>query len=72
MSDPSHLGTVDIELEDGREVHVIFYADGRLRFRMKPIGLAIEEAFLSGKPNEHAIIRVGPRSPITRDSTGTS
>lgn len=69
-SDAAHLGTVSIEDAGERRVDVLFYADGRMRFRMVPGNVAIEEAFLNGNPD--AIIRVGPRQPITRESTGTS
>lgn len=64
-SKTGHIGTVKIDLDTGddgfRRVHVLFYEDGALRFRINETPMAVEEAFLTGGPGKHTIVRVAPR-----------
>jgi hypothetical protein len=47
---------------DGKRVQVLFYDDGSIRFRIYDCPLVIEEAFLTGNRQEHAILKVGPKA----------
>jgi hypothetical protein len=46
---------------DGKRVQVLFYDDESIRFRIYDCPLVIEEAFLTGNRQEHAILKVGPK-----------
>jgi hypothetical protein len=46
---------------DGRRVQVLFYDDQSIRFRIYDAPMVIEEAFLPGSRNNHAIIKVAPK-----------
>ncbi|MEX0753997.1 MAG: hypothetical protein WD556_02625 [Actinomycetota bacterium] len=64
-SKAGHMGTVraDVEMPDGslRRVHVLFYDDGRIRFRVNETPTVIEEAWLSGnRPETFSIIGLAP------------
>ena len=48
-------------LPDGRKVRVLGYEDGSVRFRLDGTPYAMEEAFLTGGSNDHAIIKLAPR-----------
>lgn len=63
-SKTGHFGTVRIDVDTGdglRRVHVLFYEDGALRIRINEAPMAVEEAFLTGTPDKHTIVRVAPR-----------
>lgn len=45
---------------DGARVQVLFYDNASIRFRIYECPLVIEEAFLTGNRNDHAIIKVAP------------
>lgn len=47
-------------------IRALFYDDGYIRFRIYACPLAIEEAYLSGNKQEHAIIGVQVKETITR------
>jgi hypothetical protein len=46
---------------DGQRVQVLFYEDGSIRFRIYECPLVIEEAFLTGNRQDHAILKVSPK-----------
>jgi hypothetical protein len=46
-------------LPDGRKVRVLAYDDGSVRFRLDGTPYVIEEAFLTGGRNDHAIVKLG-------------
>jgi hypothetical protein len=46
---------------DGRKVGVLFYDDGSIRFRIHMTPIVIEEAFLPGNRQGHALIKVAPK-----------
>lgn len=48
-------------VEGPTKVRVLFYDDGSIRFRVYHTPLVIEEAFLTGGRNDHAILKVSPR-----------
>jgi hypothetical protein len=43
----------------GKRVQVLFYDDESIRFRIYDCPLVIEEAFLTGNRQGHAILKVG-------------
>jgi hypothetical protein len=55
---------VDGPLGDG--VRVLFYDDGSVRFRIDGTPWFIEEAFLTGNKNQHAIIKLTPRAAFDK------
>jgi hypothetical protein len=64
-SKAGHMGTVraDVEMPDGtlRRVHVLFYNDRRIRFRVNETPSVIEEAWLSGdRPGSPTVIGIAP------------
>jgi hypothetical protein len=66
------IHTERVDSPDGRRVHVLFYDDGSLRFRINQANpLVIEEAFLTGE-GKHGIIKLAPKdgeeSPPSRSS----
>jgi hypothetical protein len=48
-------------LPDGRKVRVVAYDDDSVRFRLDRTPYVITEAYLSGDPSSHAIIKLAPR-----------
>lgn len=44
-----------------RRVQVLFYEDGSIRFRIYERPLVLEEAYLTGNPQGHAILKVAPK-----------
>jgi hypothetical protein len=51
MAPPTRISSDRIDLPDGRNVRVLSYADGSLRFRItdaNSTGYALTEAFLTG------------------------
>jgi hypothetical protein len=48
------------DLPDGRKVRVLAYSDGSVRFRLDGTPYVITEAYLSGRPEDHAIIKLSP------------
>lgn len=49
-----------LQLPDGRRVRVLAYSDGSVRFRLDGTPYVISETYLSGGPNDHAIIKLSP------------
>jgi hypothetical protein len=49
---------------NGTRVQVLFYDDDSIRFRIYESPLVIEEAFLTGNRQDHAIIKVVPRRAL--------
>lgn len=49
-----------VDSPDGTRVQVLFYDDRSMRFRIYESPLVIEEAFLTGNRQDHAIIKVAP------------
>ncbi|MFE9098992.1 hypothetical protein [Streptomyces sp. NPDC007264] len=49
-----------IELPDGRTVRIRAYSDGSVRFRLDGTPYVITEAYLSGRPEDHAIVKLSP------------
>ena len=45
----------------GVTVRILFYDDGSIRIRINRSNYAIEEAFLTGNRDQHAIIKLAPR-----------
>jgi hypothetical protein len=58
-SKPDHLGTVRIDVGK-RRVHVLFYEDGRMRFRINHTPMVINESYLQGGQNQFTILGVRP------------
>lgn len=54
-----HLGTVKIDIGD-RRVHVLFYDDGQVRFRINHTPMVINESYLRGGKNDFTIISLKP------------
>lgn len=48
-------------LPDGRKVRVLAYEDRSVRIRIDGTPYVIEECFLSGGSQDHAIIKLAPR-----------
>jgi hypothetical protein len=72
-SKAGHMGTVraDVEMPDGslRRVHVLFYQDGRIRFRVNETPTVIEEAWLSGeRPGTFTIVGIAPLGASPRSA----
>jgi hypothetical protein len=55
------LDSIRVDGPADKRVQVLFYDDESIRFRIYDAPLVLEEAYLSGNKNDHAIIKVGPR-----------
>jgi hypothetical protein len=55
------LDSQRVDGPNGERVHVLFYDDGSIRFRIYDCPLVIEEAFLTGNKQDHAIIKAAPK-----------
>ena len=49
---------------EGVTVRILFYDDGSIRIRVNRSNYAIEEAFLTGNRDQHAIVKLAPRRPL--------
>lgn len=56
-----HLGTVRIDVGE-RRVHILFYDDGHVRFRINESPMLIYESYLRGGQNHFTIIGLRPDS----------
>ena len=59
-----------VVLPDGRKVRVLAYDDHSVRFRLDGTPYVLEEAFLSGGRQDHAIIKLAPRGVPADDAHG--
>ena len=55
---PELMKSVRVDGPDVR-VQALFYDDGSMRFRIYDSPCVIEEAFLTGNPQDHCIIKLG-------------
>lgn len=55
---PDRIFSEGLVLPDGRKVRVLSYDDGSIRFRIDDAPYVLEEAFLAGGRNDHAIIKI--------------
>lgn len=62
---PERIYSEGLVLPDGRKVRVLAYDNGSIRFRISDTPYVLEEAFLSGGGQNHAIIKLAPRNPLT-------
>jgi hypothetical protein len=53
-----------VDSPSGTRVQVLFYDDDSIRFRIYESPLVLEEAFLTGNRQDHAIIKVTPRRAL--------
>jgi hypothetical protein len=58
---PERIFSEGLVLPDGRKVRVLSYDDGSIRFRVDDAPYVLEEAFLAGGRNDHAIIKISPK-----------
>jgi len=58
---PERIFSEGVVLPDGRKVRVLSYDDGSIRFRIDDAPYVLEEAFLAGGRNDHAIIKIAPK-----------
>jgi hypothetical protein len=49
-----------LELPDGRTIRIRAYDNGEVRFRLSGTPYVLAEAYLSGGPKDHAIIKLSP------------
>jgi hypothetical protein len=61
VSMPERIFSEGLVLPDGRKVRVLSYDDGSVRFRVDDAPYVLEEAFLAGGRNDHAIIKIAPK-----------
>jgi hypothetical protein len=59
---PERIFSEGVVLPDGRKVRVLAYDDDSVRFRLDGTPYVLEEAFLSGGRQDHAIIKLARRS----------
>jgi hypothetical protein len=57
---PATIFAETLELPDGRTVRVRAYQNGEVRIRVDRCPYVISEAYLSGGPHDHAIIKLSP------------
>lgn len=55
---PERIFSEGLILPDGRKVRVLSYDDGSIRFRVDDAPYVLEEAFLAGGRNDHAILKI--------------
>jgi len=60
-SKKDHLGTVRIDV-GARRIHVLFYDDGHVRFRINESPMLIYESYLRGGQKDFTIIGLRPDS----------
>lgn len=58
---PERIFSEGLILPDGRKVRVLSYDDGSIRFRVDDAPYVLEEAFLAGGRNDHAILKIAPK-----------
>lgn len=59
---PERVFSEGLLLPDGRKVRVLAYDDGSVRFRVDGTPYVLEEAFLSGGRQDHAIVKLTPKA----------
>ena len=59
---PERIYSEGLMLPDGRKVRVLAYDDGSVRFRLDGTPYVMEEAFLSGGRQDHAIIKLSKKN----------
>lgn len=57
---PEKVFEEQLKLPDGRRVRVMAYDDGSVRFCAKGLPYVITEAYLSGGPDDEAIVKLSP------------
>jgi hypothetical protein len=57
---PNLIETHIVEFRDGRKVRVREYDNDEIRFQIDRTPYVITEAYLSGNPDQHAIIKLSP------------
>ncbi|GLW67282.1 hypothetical protein Arub01_55250 [Actinomadura rubrobrunea] len=57
---PKTIFVETLKLPDGRTVRVLAYDNDEIRIRVDRCPYVISEAYLSGGPNDHAIIKLSP------------
>lgn len=62
---PERISSDGLMLPDGRKVRVLSYDDGSVRFRLDGTPYVLEEAFLAGGRNDHAIVKLAPKNAAT-------
>jgi hypothetical protein len=62
------LASHPVDGPEGVTVRILFYDDGSIRIRVNRSNYAIEEAFLTGNRDQHAIVKLAPRrAPVTAE-----
>lgn len=64
---PERIYSEGLVLPDGRKVRVLAYDDGSVRFRLDGTPYVMEEAFLSGGRQDHAIIKLSKKNGAVPD-----
>lgn len=59
---PERIYSEGLVLPDGRKVRILAYDDGSVRFRLDGTPYVMEEAFLSGGTQNHAIIKLAKKN----------
>jgi hypothetical protein len=59
---PERIFSEGLVLPDGRKARVLAYDDGSVRFRLDGTPYVMEEAFLSGGRQDHAIIKLAKKN----------
>ncbi|MDQ4132452.1 MAG: hypothetical protein M3179_04410 [Actinomycetota bacterium] len=59
---PERIYSEGLVLPDGRKVRILAYDDGSVRLRLDGTPYVMEEAFLSGGRQDHAIIKLAPKN----------
>ena len=57
---PNLIETHIVEFQDGRKVRVREYDNGEIRFAVDGMPYVLVEAYLTGKPSDHAILKLSP------------
>ncbi len=65
---PERIYSEGLVLPDGRKVRVLAYDDGSVRFRLDGTPYVMEEAFLSGGRQDHAIIKLAKKNGTGNDT----